>query len=81
MSAEQHAFGTREVVAVDGQTGDDGLTGAQHGGVVGGRRLAGRRRDDLRGELAVNGSAELVHGYSWPSLHGWSKPAYSKRLR
>src|SRR6202035_3892127 len=62
--AEQRAFGAREVVAIGRQSLDDDLAGAQHGGVVGSGRSAGRGRDDLGSKLPVYGSAELVYGYS-----------------
>src|ERR1041385_3111383 len=71
---EEGAFGAGEVVAVDGEPGDDGLAGAQHRGVVGAGGLTGSGRQDLRGELAVDGSAELVHGYSWPSFSVGANP-------
>jgi len=32
----------------------------------------------LRSELAINGSAELVHGYSWPSFLVGANPPIPK---
>src|SRR6185437_2575507 len=71
---EQRALGAREVVAVGGQAGDDGLACAHHGAVVGAGGLTGRGRQDLGSELPIDGAAELVHGYSWPSFSVGANP-------